>query len=168
MYSYSGVAKFLLPGISPDQARLLPCPAVVKSCPTQIPNLALADGEIKARKGRIQVRVGRGPDPEDDAGGNKEENFGAGGNEHQRAKWAGENKIRKTTRAESRTQERRARGREGESRLSAGGDEKQCSGTRGRRPARAGAAFVSTSSALRGCTGPMSPRPPGARAARSP
>ena len=111
-------------------------------------------GETKAPRRRIQARGRRGP--------GRECMFGAGGDEHQRVRWAGENETQKTTRAESRTREKRARGREGESRFGAGGDEKQRSGTRGRRPARAGAAFVSSSGALRGCTRPMSPRSPSA------
>lgn len=79
---------------------------------------------------RPRIRRGRGQDGEC--------NFGAGGNEHQRAKWAGENETQKTKRAESRIPERSAQGRAEDSRFGAGGDEKQRSGTRGRRPARGG------------------------------
>lgn len=94
--------------------------------------------------------------------------FGAGGNEHQKPMWAGENETQKTTRAESRTPERRAQGPAGDSRFGARGDEKQRSGTRGRRPARAGAAFVYSYRELRGCTRPMLPRSLRAPAARCP
>lgn len=154
----------MLPGISPDQARPLPRPAQVKSRPSPIPHRTFVDGETKAENpgpGRAgtRPRIPRG------RGQGGECTFGAGGDEHQRARLAGENETHKTTRAESRTQKRRARGRGGDSRFGAGGDEKQRSGTRGRRPARAGGRglclLLRRAPRLRRPHEPAAPRRPG-------